>query len=73
MIKCFFEGSLCIFSIGLAFGVFGTLDCKLECSCFLIRSFDFGSTSFLFIAALDCLMVSVLSFLYLLFRELVFN
>ena len=54
IIKRIFKGSLCVFNIGLAFGVFGTVGFKLECSCFVIRSFDFNSAaSFLFIAALD--------------------
>ena len=65
IIKRIFKGSLCIFNIGLTFGVFATLDFKLECSCFVIRSFYFSLASFLFIATLSCLMVSVLSFLYL--------
>ena len=67
IIKRIFKGSSCVFNIGLAFGVFGTVGFKLECSCFVIRSFNFNSAaSFLFIAAHDCLMLSVLSFLYLL-------
>ena len=65
LIKRIFKGTLCIFNIGLAFGVFGTFGFKLECSCFVVRSFNFSSASFLFIAALDRLIVSVLSFLYL--------
>ena len=65
IIKGIFKGSLYIFNIGLAFDAFGTLGFKLECSCFVVTSFNSSSASFLFIAALDYLMVSVLSFLYL--------
>ena len=65
IIKRIFKGSLCIFNIGLTFGIFATLGFKLECSCLVIRSFYFSSASFLFTATLGCLMVSVLNFLYL--------
>ena len=64
IIKSIFKGYLCIFNIGLAFGVFFTLVFKLECSCFVIRSSNISSAGFLFITVLDCLMLSALSFLY---------
>ena len=54
IIRRVFKESLCIFNIGLAFGVFSTLGSKLECSCFVIRSFNFSSAGSLFIVALDC-------------------
>ena len=64
IIKSIFEGYLCIFNIGLQFGVFFTLGFKLECSCFVIRSSNISSADFFFITVFDCLMVSALSFLY---------
>ena len=65
IVKHIFKEFLYILNIGLVFCVFGILAFKMECSCFVIRSFSFSSTIFLFIAALDFLMVSVLNFLYL--------
>ena len=57
IVKYIFKGFLHILNIGLVFCVFGILAFKMECSCFVIKSFNISSASFL--------MVSVLSFLYL--------
>ena len=57
---------LCVFSILIWLLVFLVhLIVNWNVLVFFLKSFDFSSASFLFIAALDCLMVSVLSFLYL--------
>ena len=53
MKKSIFNGSLSILNIFPALGDFTTRSFKMECSYFVIRSFNFSSPSFLFTTALN--------------------